>query len=241
VKRDSTLGNEEPSEANPQIVRILMTEFETHDVKRFIVEKPKGLQFIPGQATLVAVDQDGWREKRREFSFTNTNDDSVLEFTIKKYPSHEGVTKKLHELDAGDTIIVHEPFGTIVYEGEGYMIAAGTGITPFIAISRHLKNHDRLKGNHLIFSNKTADDVILEKEFRNAFEDNLTLTLTQEERAGYEHGRIDREFLSNRIDSTKFFYLCGPDPFVLDTRDALLDLGATRDRIVAEKMIVGSQ
>lgn len=28
-------------------IRILLIEFATHDIKRFIVEKPKGYKFIP--------------------------------------------------------------------------------------------------------------------------------------------------------------------------------------------------
>lgn len=231
-------GNEEPTEDNPRKVRILMKEFVTHDVMRFIVEKPDNLEFVPGRATLLAIDKKDWREELRPFTFTNKNEDEVLEFTIKGYPSHKGVTDQLHKLDVGETLIIHEPFGTIVYQGIGYFIAAGAGITPFIAIVRHLKNHGLVDGNHLIFSNKTADDVILEKEFRDAFGENLTLTLTHEKRSGYEYGRIDKDFLSKRVDREKYFYICGPDPFVLDIKKALEELGADSDKIIAEKIVL---
>ena len=33
------------------IVKILFSEFVTHDVKRIIIEKPKGFSFVPGNAT----------------------------------------------------------------------------------------------------------------------------------------------------------------------------------------------
>lgn len=36
-------------------VKILMTEFVTHDVKRLIVERPAGYDFTPGQATEVSI------------------------------------------------------------------------------------------------------------------------------------------------------------------------------------------
>ena len=231
-------GNLEPTEANPKKVKILMKEFVTHDVMRFIVEKPESLEFVPGRATLLAINKEGWRDKLRPFTFTSKNEDQVLEFTIKRYSHHNGVTDHLHKLKVGDSLIIHEPFGTIVYQGPGYFIAAGAGITPFIAIVRHLKNHGRVHDNHLIFSNKTAKDIILEKEFRDAFGDHLTLTLTQEKRSGYEHGRIDKSFLSERIDPTKFFYLCGLDPFVLETKKALEELGVDAEKIVAEKIVL---
>lgn len=227
----------EPTTDNPQKVTVLMTEFVTHDVKRFVVEKPSGYEYIPGQANLVSLDREEWTDEFRPFTFTNLNQDLVLEFTIKGYPEHDGVTKRLHDLRAGDDIVLHDPFGTIIYQGPGYFLAAGAGVTPFIAIIRHLKNHDRIEGNTLIFSNKEAKDVILEKEFRDTFGDDFIATLTKEKRVGYEHGRIDKEFLSSRVDTDKYFYICGPDAFVKDLVSALKDMGVDEDRIVVERLI----
>ncbi len=227
----------EPTTDNPQKTRVLMTEFVTHDVKRFVVQKPTGYEFIPGQANLVALDKEDWCDELRPFTFTSLNEDLVLEFTIKGYPEHEGVTDRLHNLKAGDEIILHEPFGTIVYQGPGYFLAAGAGVTPFIAITRHLREHDKLAGNSLIFSNKRAEDVILEKEFKDMFGDNLNLRLTEEEKSGYEHGRIDKDFLKDRIDTNKYFYICGPDGFVRDLKKALESVGVEEENIIVEKLI----
>jgi len=44
--------------------KILEIEFVTHDVKRFRVEKPQYYRFTPGQATEVAINKDGWKEKK---------------------------------------------------------------------------------------------------------------------------------------------------------------------------------
>lgn len=37
------------------IVKVLATEFLTHNVKRFVVEKPAGYSYLPDQATDVAI------------------------------------------------------------------------------------------------------------------------------------------------------------------------------------------
>ncbi|MGC9309826.1 MAG: flavodoxin reductase, partial [Candidatus Nanoarchaeia archaeon] len=71
-------------------VKILMKEFVTHNVIRFILEKPANYEFKPGQATLVSIDMDGWQEEKRPFTFTSLNNDLILEFTIKIYPEHNG-------------------------------------------------------------------------------------------------------------------------------------------------------
>ncbi len=220
-------------------VKILMTEFVTHDVKRFVLEKPLGYEFVPGQATEVSIKKKEWREKKRPFTFTNLNEELVLEFTIKSYPSHNGVTQQLHKLDAGDELILGKPWGTINYKGKGTFIAGGAGITPFIAIFRDLKQKDELEGNRLIFSNKKQQDIILEKEFLGYFGDRVTFILTDTPRDvchGYERAFIDKEYLSENIrDFSQNFYVCGPPSFVKDIKGYLDELGASADSIVFEK------
>lgn len=217
------------------IVRILSAEFETSNVKRFIIEKPSNYSFVPGQASLVSVNQDGWRDKKRPFTFTNLNEDLALEFNIKKYEDHEGVTKKIHSLIAGDELIIREPFGTINYSGKGTFIAGGAGITPFIAILRNLRKNREMEGNRLIFSNKTWKDIILERELKEILGDNLTLLLTREKVKGYEFGRIDETYLKNKITNlNQNFYICGPVKFVSEIRAVLDKLGARIDSIIFE-------
>lgn len=219
-------------------LKILMTVFVTHDVKHFIVEKPEHYQFTPGQATEVSINQDGWQDKKRPFTFTSLNEDLALEFTIKSYPEHDGVTKKLHTLKPGNELILDDPWGTINYKGPGTFIAGGAGITPFIAILRDLQAKGEAKNNSLIFSNKTKVDIILEPEWKNMFKDNpenLILTLTNESAEGYENRRIDENFLKEKIsDFSQNFYVCGPPAMVQDITQALKNLGAKPDTVVIE-------
>ncbi len=216
-------------------VKILMTEFVTHDVKRFIVERPKGYDFLPGQATEVSVNLPGYADQKRPFTFTSLAEDLVLEFTIKGYP-RGGVTQKLHELGPGDELILRDVWGTIDFKGPGVFIAAGAGITPFIAILRRLRSDEGLANNILIVSNKTAKDVILEMELREMLGRNLILTLTREPVPGYLHRRIDRVFLQEYVnDFSRNFYVCGPEQFNADMIGALGELGAAPDNIVFEQ------
>ncbi len=128
----------------------------THDVKRFKVDKPEGFEFIPGQATEVSIDKLRWRDKKRPFTFTGLNGEPDLEFTIKIYDDHNGVTNQLNYLSIGDHLIIDDPWGTIQYKGPGVFLAGGAGVTPFIAILRRLARDNSIEGNTLIFSNKTG-------------------------------------------------------------------------------------
>lgn len=218
-------------------VQVLFTEFVTHDVKRLIVSKPENYKFIPGQATLMFVDKPGWTEKGRPFTFTSFNDDSIIEFIIKIYPEHQGVTNQISQLKSGDHVYLEDPFGTIHYKGKGGFIAAGAGITPFIAILRQLQKEHQIQGNRLIFSNKIAKDVILEKEIQEMFskEDDLILTLTREKKQGYYGERIDQNFLKSHVnDFSQYFYVCGPKKFVSSVMEILQGLGAKPEAVVIE-------
>jgi len=216
---------------------LLMRQFVTYDVKRFVLEKPDGFSFKAGQGVGVVIDEPNWREEEeRPFTPTCLADDRALQFTIKRYVDHAGVTDRLHSLRPGATLLLSEPFGTINYQGPGTFIAAGAGITPFLAIFRQLAQDGALSGNSLIFSNKTPADVIYEKELRHYFADNCLLTCTRSSGPGYDNRRIDRRYLEEKIRDTKQkFYVCGPDAFVEDVNAYLQEIGVKAESLVFER------
>jgi cytochrome-b5 reductase len=216
-------------------VRLLMSQFVTHDVKRVMVSKPEGFAFVPGQGVELAIDRPDLREAGRPFTPTGLAEDGALEFTIKAYP-HAGVTQALHQLAPGAELRMTEPFGTIRYQGPGVFIAGGAGITPFLAILRSLSRRGEAGDQTLIFSNKTPRDVICEKELRHVLGDRCVLTCTAAAVPGYEHRRVDRAFLEEKItDFTQRFYVCGPPPFMDAVNGALADLGVRAESLVFEQ------
>jgi ferredoxin-NADP reductase len=218
------------------VVRLLGTRQVTHNVKQFRLEKPGGYRFNPGQATDVCVNRPGWEKEKRPFTFTCLPDDPYLEFTIKRYPDHHGVTDLLHQLAPGDELILHDVWGAIEYKGPGCFIAGGAGITPFLAILRHLHTTKATAGNTLYFSNKMGEDVIEEGELRAVLGERAHFILSRERKAGYEYGHIDSAFLKKNITDLKQpFYICGPDQMIKDVSDLLTGLGASAETLVFEK------
>ena len=218
------------------IVKILKIEPVTHDVNRFTVERPDGYTFIPGQATEVSINLPAFKDEKRPFTFTGLNESPHLEFTIKSYESHNGVTKQLGKLKPGAELIIRDVWGAISYQGEGVFIAGGAGITPFIAILRRLNNDGKIGNNTLIFSNKLEADIILYDEFKKMLGDNFINTLTDEKKPGYENRIIDKAFLQEKInDFSQHFYVCGPPPMIAAVNKSLTSLGAHPDSVVFEK------
>jgi ferredoxin-NADP reductase len=220
----------------PQIVKIIKAEPVTHNVRRFTLQRPANVDFVPGQAADVSINKPGWEHQKRPFTFTGLAHWDHLEFTIKIYSDHKGVTEHLGQLKAGDELIIHDVFGAIHYKGDGVFIAGGAGVTPFIAILRQLAEDKKIGNNVLLFSNKTEADIILKDEFERILGKNFVNTLTQDKSDRYDHRMIDASFLEDWVkDRSRYFYICGPDPMVDAIDKALKSLG------VEEKMIVIEQ
>ena len=217
-------------------IRVLDVKGVTHNVRCFTVQKPQDYHYTPGQATDLSILKPGWETEKRPFTFTSLPGSATLEFTIKCYTDHQGVTNQLSLAQTGDSFEISESWGAIEYKGEGTFIAGGAGITPFIAILRFLYANNQIGKNRLFFSNKTSKDIIRKEELMQILGGNLVNVITQETNTGYLEGRIDVPFLKKNIsDFTGHFYVCGPDAFTSDVLKALGDLGANPEALVFEK------
>ncbi len=219
-----------------KIVKITDLFDLTHDVRRYKLTKPDNYSFVPGQATEVAINKPDWTKEKRPFTFTCLPDEDHLEFAIKTYPEHKGVTHELYKLREGDELILHEVWGSIVYKGKGVFIAGGAGITPFISIIRHLEKNKEISGHLLIFANKTRADIIMEDEFNGLLNESFVNILSDEKAEGYFHGLITQDFLQEHIDNfDRKFYVCGPPPMMDSLLQQLTDLGVGEDSIIKEE------
>ena len=215
-------------------VKIFSIEKVTHDVLQIRAEKPGGLSFIPGQAAEISINKENWRDEKRPFTFTCLPEDGYIEFTIKTYPSHKGVTNKLLSLAINDELILHDVFGDIHYKDEGVFIAGGAGVTPFISIFRQLQSKDEVGNNKLIFANKTKADIILEDEFKKLLGNNFINILSDEKIEGYANGFITEEFIQEHRGSLNTFYLCGPPAMMDALEKQLASLQVDEKSIVRE-------
>ena len=218
-----------------QLVKIKSIAKITHDVIRIITAKPIGFHFMPGQATDVTINKIGWLEQKRPFTFTSLPDDDYLEFNIKTYPAHNGVTNELLNLKRDDELILHDVFGAITYKNSGVFIAGGAGVTPFISIFRDLQAKNQIGHNVLVFANKTRADIILESEFRIMLGEAFINILSNEEADGYHFGIINEDFLKSIIsDFSQQFYVCGPPTMMDAILKQLAILGVGENALTVE-------
>ena len=216
-------------------IKIIDKTYLTHDVIRLRTTKPKGYQFIPGEATDIVINQPEWKGNRHAFTFTGLNEWDFLEFSIKINKHRKGFTYKIEQLEKGDELIIHDSFGAFRYRGAGVFIAGGSGITPFIAILRQLNQDGNLKSNQLFYSNKTVKDIILKEEFTAMLGEHFVNIITKENTREFQHHRIGKHFLLENIhDFSQYFYICGKIKMMDEIQAALISLGVQPDKIITE-------
>jgi Flavodoxin reductases (ferredoxin-NADPH reductases) family 1 len=221
---------------NEYKVKIISIGNAAQDVKSLKLEKPEGYSFIPGQASDVCINTPDLINEKRPFTFTGLNEWDYLQFTIKIYNDHNGVTKRIADLKPGDELIISAPWGSISYKGEGIFIAGGAGVTPFIAILRDLNYKNEIRNNKLIFANKTEADIILKDEFEKILGKNFINILSHEKSEKYAYGYITEKFLKSIDDNIKnTFYICGPPPMMDAVEKILTNLGIKSNLIVKEE------
>ena len=233
---EPTINSSEPNEVIQHVVTIKSIENVTHDVVCIQTDKPLNYTFSPGQATEVSINKPGWQNEKRSFTFTSLPDDEKLEFTIKVYAAHNGVTNQLLQLKKDDELILSDVFGTITYSGEGIFIAGGAGVTPFISIFKQLHGTNNISSSKLICANKTKADIILEEYFSELLGSNFINILSGQISEDYEYGYISEEFLLKHISNfNQKFYLCGPEPMMEAVEKQLINLQVSQHSIIKEQ------
>jgi ferredoxin-NADP reductase len=211
-------------------VQIISIQKLNHDVLQFHLERPKGYQFVAGQAIELLLTEP---EKKgpAPFTFTGLNTSPYLELTIKIYEEHKGLTATLSKLKAGDKVMITDPWDSFKNNGPGVFIAGGAGITPFIALLRQMRIEGNIGNSWLFFSNKTSQDIFLHAELKEILGDHYVDVITRNEQ-GANQQHIDETFLRKHIKNLQQpFYVCGPPAFTESIQDALKKIGATEQMV----------
>lgn len=211
------------------------TETVANRVHRLTFQKPDGFDFKPGQAIDLALDREGWRDEPRPFTMTSLPADRELEFHIKEYPDHEGVTQQLGQLREGAWLSIGEPWGAITDQGPGLFVAGGMGITPFLAILRARARAGDLAGCTLIYGVDTPADLVAAEEFSAMADLTFVPVVSEDARDGHRSGRIDADLIGDHLAASGPVYLCGPPPMEEAMRGHFGELGVGDERVVHEE------
>lgn len=194
----------------------------------------------------------GGEEVRRSYSICAGEDDGELRVAVKKIDGGVFSAFANENVAAGDEIDVMTPSGRFVlpaHEGgprQLVAVAAGSGITPVLAMIRTVLTREPESEFFLFYGNRSAQTII----FKEEIEDLKDLFPT---RFGVFHvlsrETQDVEILSGRLDAEKLerlfthvlpvaeadgVFLCGPGEMIETASAVLARLGVAGERIHRE-------
>ncbi|OCT78306.1 cytochrome b5 reductase 4 [Xenopus laevis] len=174
-------------------------------------------------------------------------DKQCLHLMIKIYPNGI-ITPHIDSLTVGDYISISNPQGTFSTSQvedvmDVFLIAAGTGITPFVRLLQHvLTCVSSLRKAKLIFFNKQEEDILWKEQVEELsladkrFEAQFILSEPSVKWTGHK-GQISFSLLAESIlrteeGSKRIICICGPNAFVDQGIRFLQDLGFSKEVFV---------
>jgi ferredoxin-NADP reductase len=203
-------------------------------VKSFRLELPMWMPHVPGQHYDIRLTaEDGYRAQRSYSIASSPLDEGGIELTVDRLADGE-VSPYLHDvLVEGDQVELRGPFASyFVWRGEGpvLLVGGGSGVVPLMCMLRHRRRTAPDVPMRLVYSVRTAQDVIYADELG----DEATLTYTREPPEGWtgHTGRIDAAMLQ---DDAEVAFVCGSNGFVEAATSLLLANGFDPERVRTER------
>jgi ferredoxin-NADP reductase len=220
-----------------QIGTVASIKQETPRVKSFRIELPIWMPHLPGQHYDVRLTApDGYRAQRSYSVASSPFDEGEIELTIDRLDDGE-VSPYFHDVVVeGDRVEVRGPFASyFVWRGEApvLLVGGGSGVVPLMAMLRHRRRTMPALAMRLIYSVRSAEDVIYAEELG----DDAVLTFTRKPPDGWTGhvGRIDGSLVANGDFNSGTAFVCGSNGFVESATRLLLDTGFEPGRIRTER------
>lgn len=228
---------------------------ETAEAVSISFEVPENLReayrFAAGQYLTLRTMIDG-KDVRRSYSICAGEDDGELRVAVKKIDGGVFSSFANENVKPGDEIDVMTPSGRFVlpaHEGGPrtlVAVAAGSGITPVLAMIRTVLTREAGSEFYLFYGNRTSQSIIFKEEIEN-------LKDLFPARFGVFHvlsrEAQDVEMLSGRLDEDKLkvllthvvpaadadaIFLCGPGEMIETATSALRAVGVAEGKVHRE-------
>lgn len=223
--------------------------FETSTCVSLLFDIPEDLknsfEYTSGQYLTLRADING-EDIRRSYSLCSAPHESQWRVAVKKVPGGRFSTFAMDVLQEGDTLEVMAPAGNFSLKEEGpsyVMIAAGSGITPILSLTKDILEKQPEADVLLFYGNKTSDQIIFKEELealKNVHLERLQLyyILSQEhQESPWFNGRIDGEKVGQYAkvffdtQAVTEYFICGPEAMIWSAKEKLEALGVQEDRI----------
>jgi ferredoxin-NADP reductase len=222
-----------------QIATVASIKAETPSVKSYRLALPMWMPHLPGQHYDVRLTApDGYVAQRSYSVASSPLDEGEIELTIDCLADGE-VSPYFHDVvEQGDQVEVRGPFASyFVWRGTEpapvVLVGGGSGVVPLMAMLRHRRRNMPEIDMRLVYSVRTAADVIYAAELY----DDTVLTFTREPPAGWSGhtGRLDAGLIGAAAADAMAAYVCGSNGFVETASVLLLEAGLKAEWIRTER------
>ena len=189
--------------------------------------------FRPGQHINVSAEVQGARITR-SYSLTDLpRADGRMAITVKAVDGGKLSQHLCHDLRVGDVLGIGPAFGDMQLpanpQGEWLFLAAGSGITPLMALTRELAAADMPVNLTLAYWVRTREELCFLRELRALaasqprFRFHALLTRQVAQAADEGEGRLDAALLQKLVGNAEGLQVmaCGPGGFVEQARHLL--------------------
>jgi ferredoxin-NADP reductase len=221
---------------------------ETSRVRSLVIDVPGWSGHRAGQHVDVRLTGEDGYQAQRSYSIASAPETPDLVITVERIIEGEVSPYLAGEVRPGDRFELRGPIGgyfvwTVPLDGHLFLVAGGSGIAPLMAMLRHRAAANSDTPATLLYSSRTAEDIIYRAELEHLDRQvgtKVVHTLTRMQPAGWSgfSRRIDRAML----EATCFpvvvrprIFVCGPTPLVEVAARALRDIGHSQNLIKTER------
>jgi ferredoxin-NADP reductase len=222
---------------------------ETPRVASLVLNVPDWHGHDAGQHVDVRLTADDGYQAQRSYSIASAPEDHRLKITVERLEDGEVSPYLVGEVRVGDKVELRGPIGGyFVWKAEDstplLLVAGGSGVVPLMAMLRHRSAAGSKAPARLLYSSRTADDIIYKEELDRLASSGdgvaVAHTLTREQPSGWKGfaRRIDRDMLREVAwpkDQSPMVFICGPTSFVESAASLLVELGYDPLQIKTER------
>ena len=229
-----------------QSAKLTRIEQNTADTKTYTFETERPFYFRAGQYVTLGC-KVGESEVSRPYAISSAPKAALgrrVSLTVKKCGFFSGYL--FDEAKVGDVFTLGDPSGDFCHEpvkdAEQLVgLAGGSGVTPFYSMAQAIADGTMDCTLTLFYGAKTEAELIFKKELDALVSEKFKVVyvLSDEEKAGYEHGFIGADLIKKYVSGDFTAMLCGPAAMYAFADKELASLGLPLRRIRKEANCVG--
>lgn len=229
-----------------QKATLIGIEQNTADTKTYTFETERPFYFRAGQYATLGC-KVGESAVSRPYAISSAPKAALgrrVSLTVKKCGFFSGYL--FDEAKIGDVFTLGDPSGEFCYEPvkdakQLVGLAGGSGVTPFYSMAQAIADGTMDCMLTLFYGAKTEAELIFKKELDALVSEKFKVVyvLSDEQKAGYEHGFIGAELIKKYVAGDFTAMLCGPAAMYAFADKELASLGLPLRRIKKEANCVG--